>query len=190
MTRELMDDTEREIDALFEGKDTSIGRDLKLNLKRFLLSGALSPKDAFLTTLATAKAGGLTVMTRIARDFLVRSGTKEDEIREAEESGALLGMLNTYYRFRKTVVNSDTYGPAGLRMNVFMNSVLGKGRFEMLAFALSVMNGCESCMRSHEEFLRNEGTDNEQLHDLVRIASLMAGLKVLFDVNPGERSGR
>jgi alkyl hydroperoxide reductase subunit D len=91
-----------------------------------------------------------------------------------------MGMLNSYYRFRKTVTDADSYGTPGLRMNVFMNTTLGKRKFEMLAFALSVLNGCESCMRSHEEFLLKEGVSHEEIHDLARLASIVNGLRVLF----------
>ncbi|MGH9857599.1 MAG: carboxymuconolactone decarboxylase family protein, partial [Acidobacteriota bacterium] len=54
-------------------------------------------------------------------------------------------------------------------MAALARPVLGKERFEMLAFALSVLNGCESCIRSHEQVLRNAGLA-DKLHDLARLA--------------------
>src|SRR5256885_684523 len=75
-------------------------------------------------------------------------------LEEASDSAAIMGMLNVYYRFRHMVAKNDDYRTVGLRMTALAKPLLGKERFEMLAFAVSVLNGCESCIRSHEEVLR------------------------------------
>jgi alkyl hydroperoxide reductase subunit D len=64
-------------------------------------------------------------------------------------------------------------------MNVLAKPALGKEHFEMLSFAVSVINGCESCVRSHEKALRDTGTPPEKVHDLARLASVIKGLKTL-----------
>ena len=60
--------------------------------------------------------------------------------------------------------------------------VLGKEKFEMLAFAVSVVNGCESCVVSHENVLRAAELSAEKIHDLARMASVVRALKTLSEV--------
>jgi len=73
----------------------------------------------------------------------------------------------------------EDYRIAGLRMTSLARPSLGKERFEMLAFAVSVLNGCESCIRSHEEVLRNAGLSADKIHDLARLASVVKALRTL-----------
>ena len=64
-------------------------------------------------------------------------------------------------------------------MTSLARPALGKERFEMLAFAVSVLNGCESCVRAHEKVLRDAGLTADKVHDLARLASVVKGLKAL-----------
>jgi len=90
-----------------------------------------------------------------------------------------MAMLNTYYRFRHFVHKDDDYRVAGLRMTALAKPQLGKERFEMLALAVSVLNGCESCVRSHEQVLRDAGVGADKIHDLARLASVVKALTTL-----------
>jgi alkyl hydroperoxide reductase subunit D len=167
------------LDSIFEGQSGVIPRDLKLNLKRTIESGALGQADALLTTLALAQSVNLSPLIEYAEANLAAAGVSGPEIQEARESAAIMGMLNTYYRFRHMTEHGDDYKTAGLRMTIFSNPVLGKARFEMLAFAVSVLNGCESCVRSHEHVLRESGVASDKIHDLVRLAATIKGASAL-----------
>jgi alkyl hydroperoxide reductase subunit D len=167
------------IDGLFEERSSVIARDLKLNLKRHVEGGALTQEEALLTLLAVATSLDMPRVAAHASDSLKALGLSAAEIQEAAENAAIMGMLNTYYRFKHLTENRDDYNAAGLRMTVFANPVLGKTRFEMLSFAVSVLNGCESCVRSHEAALRQLGVSVEKIHDLVRIAATGKGIKAL-----------
>jgi lipoyl-dependent peroxiredoxin subunit D len=161
-----------------EIQSSSITRDLKLNLERILGEGALSPEEGRLALLALATAVEndelvLRARTELAPDF------SPDQIQEAAESAALLGMLNVYYRFRHMLENDEGYGPARLRMQSLVSPALGKERFEMLAFAVSIINGCEQCIRSHESVLKKAGVAIDKLHDLARLAAVVKGLQTL-----------
>src|SRR5262245_29776809 len=158
---------------------TVISRDLRLNLKRVLEDGALDIQDRYLALLATSVASQHSELAGLARRELVSRGATPEEIQEAAESAALMAMLNTYYRFRHIVGNDEEYRAPGLRMTAFARPILGKVRFEALAFAVSVVNGCESCVRSHEKALRELGFAVNQIHDLARIASIVRGLQKL-----------
>jgi lipoyl-dependent peroxiredoxin subunit D len=167
------------IDSLFENINSPIGRDLKLNLKRLLEEGALSPAEGYTALLATATAVEHLPLALFAREALGRNGMPPEQIQEAAESAAMMGMLNVYYRFRYMVGNQDDYRTAGLRMTALARPLLGKVPFEMLAFAVSVLNGCQSCIGSHEKVLREAEVGVDKIHDLARLAAVVKGLKGL-----------
>jgi alkyl hydroperoxide reductase subunit D len=132
-----------------------------------------------LVLLATSTSAGSRELSEFAQTELASLGASEDEIREARESAALMAMLNMYYRFRHMVAKDEDYRAARLRMNAMARPVLGKERFEMLALAVSILNGCESCIRSHEKVLRDSGVEAEKVHELARMAAVVKGLTVL-----------
>ena len=167
------------METLFENLTTTIARDLKLNLTKLLDGGALAPDEAHLALLAAATNLEQTELAAAAADRLAKLGVPNDHIQEARQSAALVGMLNTYYRFRHFVGSQEEYRAAGLRMTVLAKPLLGKERFEMLAFAVSVLNGCESCVRAHEKTLRDGGISSEKVHDLAKLASVLKALRTL-----------
>ncbi len=178
----LLDDFE----ALFADHQSAIARDLKINFKKLLEGSSLSQEEVTMATLAVARSLDFREIAHAARITLVREGVDAAKIQEAEETAAIMGMLNTYYRFRhfvdakdKTGHEGEGYGPAKLRMQSLSNPLIGKQRFEMLAFAVSIINGCEKCVTSHEKALQGLGVENEKLHDLARLAATLKGLRSL-----------
>ncbi len=174
------------IDLFFQGRETQGARDLKLNLKRFVAEGALDPADAVLALVATATAVGSRPLAELGAAAAEAAGLTAADVQEARDAAAVMGMLNRYYRFRHFVENArgkdhvqEHFRAAGLRMNALAKPALGKRRFEMLALAVSAINGCESCVVAHEEELRKAGVDGEAIHDLVRLAAVVAGVSIL-----------
>jgi alkyl hydroperoxide reductase subunit D len=49
----------------------------------------------------------------------------------------------------------------------------------MLAFAVSVLNGCQSCICSHEQVLKENGVTSDKIHDLAKLAAVVKGIKGL-----------
>jgi alkyl hydroperoxide reductase subunit D len=172
------------MDTMLQEQTSTIARDLKLNLARVLEGGALPPEEANLALLAAASSADSADLAAGAIERLRGLGLSDEQIREARESAALMGMLNTYYRFRHFLGNPDEYRAAGLRMTALARPSLGKERFEMLAFTVSVLNGCETCTRAHEKTLREAGVAVEKIHDLARLASVVKGLKALSQFSP------
>jgi alkyl hydroperoxide reductase subunit D len=166
------------------GRSSAVARDLKLNIRRALESGVLDETESTLAVAATATALGLDAAAQVASKHLAELGSSEEAVREAREVAAILGMLNTYYRFRHMLdaqVQED-YRSTGLRMTALANPALGKIRFEMAAFAVSVINGCPTCVTSHERVLREAGVGADKIHDLARIAAILKGIEVLARV--------
>lgn len=167
-------------------RDSTIARDLNLNFERLLAGEKLEPKEAALAVLATARSVGYEELAGLARDRLRALDASPEEIREGEESAAIMAMLNTYYKFRSFIhkvgeEKQQEYATAGLRMTSLGKPVLGKVQFEMLAFAVSIVNGCETCVVSHENVLREAGVPHEKIHELVRIASVVKAMKTLSE---------
>lgn len=170
------------IDSILDSKSTTIARDLKLNLKRLLEEGSLAPNESLTALLALASSVDHQPLVQFAREQLGALGVSHEQIQEAAESAAIMGMLNTYYKFKHMIANDEDYKSAGLRMTALAKPHLGKEHFEMLAFAVSVLNGCESCIKGHERFLRDHNVGVDKIHDLARMASVIRGLKTLHSI--------
>lgn len=167
------------IESILGNSETTIARDLKLNLKRLLGEGALDLHDKLFTVLAAATSVEHRGLMDFAKLNLAEAGVPPEQIQEAQESAAIMAMLNTYYRFKHMVGKDEDYRTAGLRMTALARPVLGKERFEMLAFGVSVLNGCETCIASHEKVLRDGGMSIDKIHDVARIVAVVKALKVL-----------
>ena len=86
-------------DPFFEHRSTTIARDLRLNLQKLLEGGQLTANEAFLALLATATATENAPLASHAREKLAALGVPAEQIQEAAESAAIMGMLNTYVGF-------------------------------------------------------------------------------------------
>jgi alkyl hydroperoxide reductase subunit D len=81
-------------------------------------------------------------------------------------------------------VAKDTYSQlrAGLRMNYLLKPASSKATFELMCLAVSAINGCESCVRSHEEAVLKAGLSEAQVNDAVRIAATMMSVAVALEL--------
>jgi lipoyl-dependent peroxiredoxin subunit D len=173
-------------DALFGDRQTTIAKDLKLNFRRLLEDSSLVPAESVLAVIALAKTLNFGELVDAGREAAKALELPAEVILEAEENAAIMGMLNIYYRARHFIESHDSsakeaYGGAKLRMMSLGNPAMGKERFEMLAFAVSCINGCEMCVSSHEKALMQIGVERDKIHDLVRLAAVMMGLKKLSE---------
>jgi lipoyl-dependent peroxiredoxin subunit D len=167
------------IEQVFQGRETTIAKDLKLNLVRLLQESQLSKEDSLLVTLAAAQATGAEFLRDVAEVELEALNFTKEQIQEAEESAAIVTMLNTYYRFKHMIGNDEEYRQASLRMTALAKPLLGKERFEMLALAVSIINGCETCIKAHEKVLRAGGLSADKVHDIARLSSVVKAISVL-----------
>lgn len=161
---------------------TSVQRDLFLNLSKLLQDSPLEETVRYLTLLSVARSLNQPAIEKFAKDQLGRLDISEELQREAQECAAILGMLNTYYKFKgylPTEVASD-YQRTGLRMQSLAKPLVGKEIFEMMSFAVSVVNGCPQCIASHEKALRGFNIDPEKIHELARMAAVVKGLSTLI----------
>lgn len=177
------------LENIWGERDSAITRDLKLNLKRLLTESSLTQEESLGAFLALGVALGEREWTAWAAKGLVALGFSEDKVLEVKESAAIMAMLNTYYRFRKFIGDTESphrdteYKVAGLRMQSLAQPQIGKTQFEMLAFALSVLNGCSQCVGAHEKTLRDHQVDAKKIHDLARLASIAKAVKTWKHAN-------
>ncbi|MBX3033171.1 MAG: carboxymuconolactone decarboxylase family protein [Bdellovibrionaceae bacterium] len=160
---------------------SSIYRDLSLNFKKLLEEGQLDPNERFLNLLAIAVSLANHPMANLAKVALKELGTPDDQIREAAETAGLMGMNNVYYKFRSYLSTEakEHYTRAGLRMQSMMKPANGKQNFEMMSLAVSAVNGCPTCIASHENAIRELGVATEKIHDVARLAAVAKGLTSL-----------
>ena len=149
-------------------------RDLRLNLGSVLTtSGApgLSEKQIWAVALASAIASRNGELTR---DIEALAATHLDAayVHSARAAAAVMGMNNVYYRFLHLVEDPEyAQLPARLRMNVIGNPGIDKVDFELLSLAVSAINGCGTCVASHERQLRKHELTRETVQSAVRIAA-------------------
>jgi len=160
---------------------TSIQRDLFLNFKKLMTDSPLEETDRYLNLAAIARSLHMSSLENFAADELKEKGLAGEAIQEAIESAAIMGMLNTYYKFKGFLSSESApnFSRAGLRMQSLGKPINGKEKFEMMSFSVSVVNGCPTCVSSHEKALSQLGVEAEKIHDLARLAAVVKGLSAL-----------
>ncbi len=156
-------------------------RDVKLNLQSVLQGGALSPAQRWGVAVASA-AASRNARLREAALAGARAEVDAAVIDDALAAASLMAMNNVYYRFRH-MVGKPSYGdkPARLRMQRIAKPAASKADFELFCLAVSAINGCESCVRSHEQVVLEGGLTEEHVHDAVRVAATFHAAAVTLD---------
>lgn len=161
-------------------------RDIRLNLQTVFQSTTLTPAQTWGVALASAIASR---NAELARAVLADAQIKVDEsvIEDARAAAALMAMNNVYYRFRH-IIGKESYStkPARLRMNWIGKPMSNKTDFELFCLVVSAINGCEACVRSHEQVVVAGGLGEDQVHDAVRIAATIQAAAVALEMGkPG-----
>jgi alkyl hydroperoxide reductase subunit D len=158
-------------------------RDIRLNLQSVLQTELLTPAQRWGTAIASAVAARSTAL----RDALIadaRAAAVSDAvIDDALAAAALMAMNNVYYRFRH-MIGKPSYGekPARLRMQRIAKPAASKVDFELFCLAVSAINGCEMCIRSHEQVVLGGGLSEDQVHDAVRVAATVNAAAVALEL--------
>jgi alkyl hydroperoxide reductase subunit D len=159
-------------------------KDIKLNLQSVLQAESLSAAQRWGVALASAYASRNPQLTAAVREQAL-SEAGPAVVDDAEAAAVLMAMNNVYYRFRHMVGKpSYTDKPARLRMNRIVKPATNKADFELFSLAVSAINGCETCVRSHEETVTKHGLTEDQVNDAVRIASTIHAAAVALEIAP------
>jgi len=169
-----------DIDALAE-TDHRYLRDLRINVTNALKYENLTKKESYLLAFAVA-VNEKHASLKTAFEALARAeGATEAEIAETIACVSLLNVNNVFYRFRH-FTRKEYYEqtPAGIKMSIMMNPVLGKEFFELISLAVSALNGCEMCVNAHEESILKIDGSQVRIYDAVRVAAVIKGLTAIF----------
>ena len=148
-------------------------KDLRLNLSSILNDQTLGEERKAGLLLACAHGSGHKPLVEAA-EAEVEGKLSNEVANAARGAAALMAMNNVYYRFVHLVANPE-YGtmPAKLRMNLIGSHGISKEDFELFSIAVSAMNGCGSCIDSHERVLLQHGVKPETIQSAVRIAAVL-----------------
>ncbi|HTC54272.1 MAG TPA: carboxymuconolactone decarboxylase family protein [Steroidobacteraceae bacterium] len=164
-------------------------KDLRLNLGSVLATtGApgLTERQIWAVALAAAIASR---HVPLARDLeaLAAAQVSPTDLNAARAAAAIMGMNNIYYRFLHLVEDAEYQKmPARLRMNVLGSPGIDKTDFELLSLAVSAINGCGTCVASHERQLRQHGLSRESVQSAVRIAATVHAVARVLEFESGD----
>lgn len=156
-------------------------KDLKLNLGSVIGNSELPEERLWGTVLVCAIASRSPAVLR-ALEPEARERLSPQAYTAAKSAAAVMAMNNVFYRSRH-LLSDPEYGRlrAGLRMNVLGDPGVPKADFELWALAVSALNGCGSCLDSHERKLRGAGVDRETVQEALRIAAVVQAVGTTLD---------
>ncbi len=153
-------------------------KDLKINTGNALNNTQfLNRKEALLLALAVAVNEKFDLLKNSFATLAKAEGATAAELAEVVAITSLMNTNNVFYRFRH-FANKEFYNnhPAGIKMSIMMNPVLGKEFFELVSLALSAVNGCEMCVNSHEASVLQHGSSEARVFEAVKSAAIIKGL--------------
>ncbi|NLE88495.1 MAG: alkyl hydroperoxide reductase [Myxococcales bacterium] len=159
-----------------------VAKDIRLNLQAVLQESSLTVQQRWGVAVACAAAARNERLRRaVVADALAAAG--QDTVDDALAAAALMAMNNVYYRFRH-VVEKETYSsrPARLRMTRIARPATNKLDFELYCLAVSSINNCQACVRSHEKVVTEGGLSEEAVHDAIRIAATLHATAVALEL--------
>lgn len=153
-------------------------KDLKINVSNVLNNSQnLNRKEALLLALSVAVNERFDLLKQSFTELAVAAGATEAEIAEVIACTSLMNTNNVFYRFRH-FMHKDFYNnqPAGIKMSIMMNPVLGKEFFELLSLVVSSINGCEMCVTSHEQSVLQHNSSESRVFEGVKLGAVIKGL--------------
>ena len=162
--------------------DSRYLKDLKLNIGAVLKSTNITKKEVYLLALAGAANDKCEVLINAFESLAKTAEATDTEIAEVHACVSLMNTNNIFYRFKHYMHDNQYYNstPAGLRMSIMMNPVLGKEFFELLSLAISALNNCELCITSHEASVKQHGTSEARIYDAIRLVAVVKSLVVIM----------
>lgn len=156
-------------------------KDLRVNLGNVMQQAELTAQQRWGTALACAMACHNMDVIEAVHGEAVQNLSPE-ALNAAKTAAAIMGMNNIYYRFQH-MVGKDSYRqiPARLRMQGLRTHSADPVDFELWCLAVSAVNGCESCVGSHEAVVIEKGLTEEQVVAAIRIAATIHAVASVMD---------
>ncbi|HEX3771687.1 MAG TPA: carboxymuconolactone decarboxylase family protein [Polyangiaceae bacterium] len=158
-------------------------RDIKINLQNVLTPGTLNEAQVWGVAIASAEATRNTKLAAAVLEDAKAKGIGDEVVEDARAAAILMAMNNVFYRFRH-IVDKEEYAqkPARLRMQRLAQVTSNKTDFELFCLAVSAINNCQTCVRSHEEVVLKGGLTTDHVLDAVRIAATIAAAAQALEI--------
>ena len=153
-------------------------KDLKINVGNVLSNAQyLTKKESLLLALSVAVNEKYDILKVSFTNLAKAEGATDAEIAEIIACTSLMNTNNVFYRFRH-FMKKEYYSnlPAGIKMSIMMNPVLGKAFFELVSLVVSSINGCEMCVTSHEQSVLQHGYAENKIFEAVKLGAIIKGL--------------
>jgi len=160
------------------GAESRFIKDLKINTGNVLNNNQhLNRKESLLLALAVAVNEKYALLQDAFTGLAKDAGATEAEIAEIIACTSLMNTNNVFYRFRH-FIQKDFYTnqPAGIKMSIMANPLLGKEFFELVSLVVSSINGCEMCVTSHERSVLQHGSSESRVLEGVKLGAVVKGL--------------
>ena len=160
------------------GAESRFIKDLKINVGNVLNNNQyLNRKESLLLALAVAVNEKYALLQDAFTGLAKDAGATEAEIAEIIACTSLMNTNNVFYRFRH-FIQKDFYTnqPAGIKMSIMANPLLGKEFFELVSLVVSSINGCEMCVTSHERSVLQHGSSESRVLEGVKLGAVVKGL--------------
>jgi len=157
-------------------------KDLRINAKRVLEGESLDSEQTWGTALTSAYYIRQKELTAALLADAKAAGVSEAVLEDARAAASIMGMNTIYYRFRH-LMKTEAYNqrPANLRMMRMQQVATTKENFELFSIGPAALAGCEMCLKAHEAAVKKGGLNEDNVHDAVRIASVLHGVAVALD---------
>lgn len=153
-------------------------KDLKINVSNVLSNiQYLNKKEALLLAYSVTVNEKFDLLKDTFRTQAQDAGATDAELAEIVACTSLMNANNIFYRFRH-YVKKDFYSntPAGIKMSIMMNPVLGKEFFELVSLVISSINNCEMCITSHEQSILQHGGSESRIFEAVKLGAIIKSL--------------
>jgi alkyl hydroperoxide reductase subunit D len=159
-----------------------VARDIKINLTNVLTPGTLSVAQVWGTALASAYAARNQALVNAIVEDAKKADVPTTVLEDARAAAILMAMNNVFYRF-KHVIDKEEYEkkPARLRMQRVAQPASNKADFELFCLAVSAINDCQTCVRSHEGTVITQGLTSDHVLDAIRIAATIHAAAVALE---------
>lgn len=157
-------------------------KDLVVNAERVLRGESLDPLLTWGVAVASAYFIRHPKLTDAVLADATAAGLSQELLSDAKAAASLMGMNTVYFRFRH-LMHSEVYNakPFNLRMTRMQQVATSRLNFELFSIGPAALAGCELCLKAHETAILKDGMNESNIHDAVRIASVLNGIAVALD---------
>lgn len=168
--------------AFLQDRLPAFAKDVRINLSAIAEDDGLTAQQKYGLMVACGHATrNPAVAAALEGEAAAHLG--EAALGAARGAAVMMAMNNVYYRFTHQVSNPEYKAlPARLRMQLVGRPGVDKVDFELWCLAVSAINGCGTCMDSHEQVVRAGGLPASAVQTAVRFAAIIQSAAQALEV--------